>query len=124
MDILVPTDKPHLPHPTGAINTVRTLAIFGWVGYVLFFSMVFSEGNISFPHLERTVKLVGLSFAGFLLTWRFQRLGGLVLLAGMVIALLLTPSQLKEWRLWFYVLEAYMAIVGILYVVVPRKVAT
>ena len=123
MDILVPTDKPELPHHTRAVNVVRTLAIFGWVGYVLFFSMVFSEGNVSFPNLQRTVELVGISFTGFLMTWRFQRLGGLILLGGMVIALALTPSQLKEWRLWFYVLEAYMALVGILFVLVPRKIS-
>lgn len=122
MDIIVPTDKPHLPHPSGMINIVRTLAVFGWVGYVLFFAMVFSEGNVSFPHLQRTVELVAVSFGGFLLTWRFPRLGGLVLFAGMVVALLLTPSQLKEWRGWFYLLEGYMAITGLLFIVVPRKV--
>ena len=121
MDILVPTDKPHLPHPTGAVNLVRTLAIFGWVGYVLFFSMVFSEGDVSFPHLQRTVQLVAIGFCGFLITWCFQRIGGLVLLASMAVALALTPNQLKEWRLYFYVLEAYMAIVGILFMLVPRK---
>jgi len=121
VDILVPTDKPHLPHPTGAVNLVRTLAIFGWVGYVLFFSMVFSEGDVSFPHLQRTVQLVAIGFCGFLITWRFQRIGGLVLLASMAVALALTPNQLKEWRLYFYVLEAYMAIVGILFILVPRR---
>lgn len=124
MDILVPTDKPHTPQPTGLVNVVRTLAIFGWVAYVLFFAMVFSEGNVSFPHLQRTVQLVGVSFAGFLLTWRLQRLGGLILLGGMIVALILTPSQLREWRTWFYLLEAYMAIAGILFIVVPKKVAT
>jgi hypothetical protein len=77
VDILVPTDKPHLHHQTGAVNVVRTLAIFGWVGYVLFFAMVFSEGNVSFPHLQRTVQLVAISFAGFLITWRFQKSGAL-----------------------------------------------
>ena len=124
MDILVPTDKPHLPHSTGAANIVRTLAIFGWVGYVLFFSMVFSEGDVSFPHLQRTVQLVLVGFGGFILTWRFQRLGGLILLGSMVIALALTPNQLKEWRLYFYLLEAYMAIAGILFMVTPRKTTT
>ena len=123
MDILVPTDKPHLHHQTGAVNVVRTLAIFGWVGYVLFFAMVFSEGNVSFPHLQRTVQLVAISFAGFLITWRFQRLGGLILFAGMVIALVLTPSQLKEWRSWFYVLEAFMALTGLLFIILPRRAA-
>jgi hypothetical protein len=122
MDIIVPTDKPHTTHPSGMINIVRTLAIFGWVGYVLFFSMVFSEGNVSFPHLQRTVQLVGVSFAGFLLTWRLPRIGGLILLASMVLALALTPSQLQEWRGWFYLLEAYMAITGLLFMVVPRRV--
>jgi len=121
MDIIVPTDKPHLPHHSGMLNLVRSLAIFGWVGYVLFFSMVFSEGNVSFPHLQRTVQLVAVSFGGFLLTLRLPRLGGLILLGGMVIALALTPTQLKEWRLYFYALEIYMAIVGVLYVVAPRK---
>ena len=121
MDIIVPTDKPHLPHPSGMINVVRTLAVCGWVGYVLFFAMVFSEGNVSFPHVQRTVQLVGVSFAGFLLTWWFQRLGGLILLGSMIVALVLTPEQLREWRLYFYLLEAYMAIVGILFMVVPRK---
>jgi hypothetical protein len=122
MDIIVPTDKPHLPHHSRMLNIVRSLAIFGWVGYVLFFSMVFSEGNVSFPHLQRTVQLVGVSFAGFLITWRFPRIGGLILLGSMIVALALTPNQLKEWRLWFYLLEAYMAIVGLLYIVVPREV--
>ena len=121
MDILVPTTKPHLPHPKKVINTVRTLAIFGWVGYVLFFAMVFSEGNVSFPHLQRTVQLVALSFGGFLMTWRAQRLGGLVLLAGMIVALLLTPTQLKEWRPWFYLLESYMALMGLLLVALPKR---
>lgn len=121
MDILVPTDKPHLPHATGMINVVRTLAIFGWVGYVLFFAMVFSEGNVSFPNLQRTVELAGVSFIGFLITWRYPRIGGFVLLGTMIIALALTPSQLKEWRLWFYLLESYMAIIGLLYIIAPRK---
>ena len=121
MRILVPTDKPHLPHETGYVNLVRTFAIFGWVGYVLFFSMVFSEGDVSFPHLQRTVQLVAIGFGGFLLTWRWQRLGGLILLGSMIVALALTPSQLKEWRTYFYLLEVYMAIVGIFFVVVPRK---
>jgi hypothetical protein len=121
MDILVPTDKPHLPHPTGMINVVRTLAIFGWVGYVLFFAMVFSEGNVSFPNLQRTVELAGVSFVGFLLTWRYPRVGGFILLGTMIIALALTPTQLKEWRLWFYLLEIYMAIIGLLYIIAPRK---
>jgi hypothetical protein len=123
VDILVPTDKPHIPHPTGAINLVRTLAIFGWVGYVLFFSMVFSEGDVSFPHLQRTVQLVAVGFGGFLLSWRFQRLGGLILVASMVVALVLTPSQLREWRLYFYLLEGYMAVLGILLVVLRRKIS-
>jgi hypothetical protein len=122
MDILVPTDKPHLPHQTGMINVVRTLAIFGWVAYVLFFSMVFSEGDVSFPHLQRTVQLVGIGFGGFLLTWRFQRIGGLILLGSMIVALALTPEQLKEWRTWFYLLEIYMAITGVLFVVAPKRV--
>ena len=124
MDIIVPTDKPHIPHPSGMVSVVRTLAIFGWVGYVLFFAMVFSEGNVSFPHLQRTVQLVGVSFAGFLITWRFQRIGGLILFASMIVALVLTPNQLKEWRTWFYLLEAYMAITGLLFVIAPRKPTT
>jgi hypothetical protein len=121
MDILVPTDKPELPHRTGMINIVQTLAVFGWVAYVLFFAMVFSEGNVSFPHLQRTLVLVGTGFAGFLVTWRYQRIGGLIILASMIVALVLTPSQLKEWRVWFYALEIYMAIVGLLFILVPRK---
>lgn len=124
MDIIVPSDKPHLPHPSGMVSVVRTLAIFGWVGYVLFFAMVFSEGNVSFPHLQRTVQLVGVSFAGFLITWRYQRTGGLILFASMIVALVLTPNQLKEWRTWFYLLEAYMAITGLLFVIAPRKPTT
>jgi hypothetical protein len=102
---------------------VRTLAIFGWVGYVLFFSMVFSEGDVSFPHLQRTVQLVAVGFGGFLLSWRFQRLGGLILVASMVVALVLTPSQLREWRLYFYLLEGYMAVLGLLLVVLRRKIS-
>lgn len=121
MDILVPTDKPHLPHAKGMINVVRTLAIFGWVGYVLFFAMVFSEGNVSFPNLQRTVELAGVSFIGFLTTWRYPRIGGLILLGTMIIALALTPTQLKEWRLWFYLLEIYMALIGLLFIIAPRK---
>jgi hypothetical protein len=121
MDIIVPTDKPHLPQHRRRIGIVRALAIFGWVGYVLFFAMVFSEGNVSFPHLQRTVELVALSFAGFLLTWRFRRLGGFILLASMVVALVLTPSQLREWRGWFYLLEAYMAITGLLFLAMPES---
>jgi hypothetical protein len=39
----------------------------------------------------------------------------------MIIALALTPTQLKEWRLWFYLLEIYMAIIGLLYIIAPRK---
>jgi hypothetical protein len=124
MDILVPTDKPELPHRTRMLSIVQTFAVFGWVAYVLFFAMVFSEGNVSFPHLQRTIELVGISFAGFLLTWRSPRLGGLILLSCMVIALALTPLQLKEWRVWFYALEIYMAIVGILFVVSPRRAAS
>ena len=120
MEILVPTDKPHAPHQPGRLGTVRTFAIFGWVGYVLFFSMVFSEGNVSFPHLQRTVQLVAISFAGFLLTRWLPRIGGLVLLGGMIVALALTPTQLKEWRLWFYLLESYMALIGLLFIVTPR----
>ena len=121
MDILVPTHKPDLPHRTRMLSVVQTLAVFGWVAYVLFFAMVFSEGNVSFPNLQRTVELVGISFAGFLVTWRLPRTGGLVLLGSMIVALLLTPLQLKEWRGWFYALEIYMAIVGLLFVFAPRK---
>ena len=100
---------------------VQTLAVFGWVGYVLFFAMVFSEGNVSFPNLQRTVELVGIGFAGFLITWRLPRTGGLVLLGCMIVALVLTPTQLKEWRVWFYALESYMAIIGILFLLSPRR---
>lgn len=121
MEIMVPNQKPRLPHPTGIINTVRTLGIIGWVGYVLLFSMIFSEGKVSFPHLQRTVELIALSFCGFLLTWKFQRLGGIVLVAGMVAGLVLTPIQLSEWRPWLFGLEAFMALVGTLFVLVPRK---
>jgi hypothetical protein len=103
------------------LSVVQTLAVFGWVAYVLFFAMVFSEGNVSFPNLQRTVELVGISFAGFLVTWRLPRTGGFVLLGSMIVALMLTPTQLKEWRGWFYGLEIYMAIVGILFLFVPRK---
>jgi hypothetical protein len=91
------------------------------VGYVLFFAMVFSEGNVSFPNLQRTVELAGVSFVGFLFTWRYPRVGGFILLGTMIIALALTPTQLKEWRLWFYLLEIYMAIIGLLYIIAPRK---
>lgn len=121
MDILVPTHKPELPHRTRMLSIVQTLAVFGWVAYVLFFSMVFSEGNVSFPNLQRTVELVGMGFVGFLLTWRVPRLGGLLLLGSMVVALILTPSQLKEWRVWFYALEIYMAFIGILFIASPRR---
>lgn len=121
MDILVPTQKPRLPHPTGIINTVRTLAIIGWVGYVLLFSMIFSEGKVSFPHLQRTVELVAMCFVGFLLTWKLQRIGGIVIAAGMVTALVLTPIELSDWRPWLFGLEAFMALVGILFLLAPRK---
>jgi hypothetical protein len=121
MDILVPTDKPELPHHTGVLATLRTFGVIGWVAYVLFFSMVFSEGNVSFPHLQRTLELVAVSFAGFLLTWRYRRIGGLILLGGMLIALALTPTQLKEWRTYFYLMEVYMAVIGLLFFLVPRK---
>jgi hypothetical protein len=121
MRILVPTDKPHLPHPSGAVNTLRTLAILGWVGYVLLFSMIFSEGSIRFPHLQRVLELVAISFGGFLITWRMQRLGGMILAGGMIAAIVFTPIELREWRPWFFGLEGFMALVGIFFVIAPRK---
>jgi hypothetical protein len=122
MRILVPTDKPELPRPTGKINIVRTLAVLGWVGYVLLFSMIFSEGMVRFPHLQRTVELVAISFAGFLLTWWVQRLGGLVLALSMIVAIVFNPTQLKEWRPWFFALEGYMALTGVLFIIAPRRI--
>lgn len=121
MKIMVPSDKPPLPHPRSHfVNVVRTFAIIGFVGYILLFSMIFSEGIVSFPHLQRTLQLVALSFVGMLITWRFVRLGGLILAAGMIVALVLTPSQLIEWRPWFYGLEAYSALTGLLLLLAPR----
>ena len=121
MDILVPTDKPHVPQPTGLINVLRTFAVIGWVGYVLLFSMIFSEGRVSFPHLQRTVELVLLGFLGFLLTFKWQRIGGAVMSLGMVISLILTPVRLSEWRPWFFATEGVMAIVGLLFIVAPKR---
>lgn len=120
MEILVPTHKPRLSPSTAYIGVVRTLVIIGFVGYILLFSMIFSEGKVSFPHLQRTLLLVGLSFGGFLLSWRWVRLGGIVLASGMIIALALTPAQLSEWRPWFFGLEGVMALTGILLVLTPR----
>lgn len=122
MDIIVPTSKPRLPqHRHPLLGAARGLAIIGFVGYVLLFSMVFSEGNVRFPHLQRTVELVAVSFAGFLLTWRMPRTGGAVIAAMMITALFLTPLQLFEWRPWFFGIEAYMALVGILFLGVRRE---
>jgi hypothetical protein len=121
MDILVPDKKPHLPHPTGFIYTVRTIAVIGWVGYVLLFSMIFSEGKVSFPNLQRTVELVLIGFGGFLLTWRMQRTGGIILSGVMIVGLALTPVQLSEWRPWLFALEAFMALTGILFILAPRN---
>ena len=121
MDILVPTDKPPVPQPTGLVNTLRTFAVMGWVGYVLLFSMIFSEGRVSFPHLQRTVELVLVSFLGFLLTFKSQRIGGIVMSVGMIVSLILTPARLSEWRPWFFALEGIMAITGILLILAPKR---
>jgi hypothetical protein len=121
MDILVPTDKPRLPHPATFVGVARGMAIVGFVGYILLFSMVFSEGKVLFPHLRRTLELVALSGAGFLLSFRWLRTGGIILAAGMIVALLLTPVQLSEWRPWFFGLEGYMALTGTLFVLTPNR---
>ena len=124
MEIIVPLDKPPLPHPRSRfVSRVRTFAIFGFVGYVLLFSMIFSEGRVSFPHLQRTVQLVVVSFLGLLITWRQVRLGGAILAGGMIVALLLTPSQLVEWRPWFYAIEVYALLTGLLFLLAPRAPA-
>lgn len=121
MEIIVPLDKPPLPHPRSRFaNVVRTFAIIGFVGFILLFSMILAEGKVGFTNLQLTLGSVGIGLLGLLLTWRLVRVGGFVIAAGMVLALRFTPKELLEWRPWFYTTEACVALIGILLLLAPR----
>ena len=124
MEIMVPLDKPPLPHPRSHfVNVVRAFAILGFLGCLLLFSMILSEGKVGFSILQPTIELVVVSFAGMLFTYRHVRLGGVIMFAAMVSALLLTSKELLEWRPWLYGVQAYAALGGLLFLLAPRAEA-
>jgi hypothetical protein len=121
---MVPQHKPPLPHPRSHfVNVVRAFAVLGFLGCLLVFSMILSEGKVGFPLLQLNIELVVVSFAGMLFTYRQVRLGGFIMLAAMVSALLLTSKDLLEWRLWLFGLQAYSAGAGLLFLLAPRAAA-
>ena len=124
MEIMVPLDKPPLPHPRSHfVNIVRAFAILGLVGFVLLFSMILAEGKVRFAPLQFNLELVLVTFAGILLTYRHVRLGGAIMLAAMAGALLLTPKDLLEWRPWLFGIQGYAAVLGLLFLLAPRAAA-
>lgn len=121
MEIMVPVDKVPLPHHKSAfVGVARTLAIFGMLGCLLLFAMVLAEGKVELSELITPAELAGLGLVGLILTWRRVRSGGLALLGAMAVALALTPAELREWRPWFYAIEAYLALTGLLLLLSPR----
>ena len=124
MDIFVPETKSPLPHHGNPLVSVaRTLGVLSFLGVGLLFSMVFSEGQVHFPYVQITVELVGVAFLGFLLTWRYVRLGGAVLALTMIAALFLTPLNLLEWRLYFFIVEGLLALIGLVILFSPGSEA-
>ena len=124
MDIIVPETKSPLPHHgSPLVSVARTLGVLGFVGAILLFSMVFSEGQVHFPYVQITVELVAVAFLGFLLTWRHMRIGGAVVTAAMIAALFLTPLNLLEWRLYFFIVEGLLALIGLLILFSPTPKA-
>ena len=121
MEIMVPLDKPPLPHPRSHfVNSVRAFAILGFLGFVLLFSMILAEGKVPFPLLQLTIELVVVGLAGMLLTYRHVRLGGAIMLAAMAAALLLTPRDLLDWRPWLFGIQGYALLLGLLFLLAPR----
>jgi len=121
LEIMVPLDKPPLPHPRSHfVHTVRSLAFLGFLGFVLLFSMILAEGKVGFPRLQLTVELIVLGLAGMLLTYRHVRLGGAIMLAAMAVALVLTPRDLLEWRPWLFGIQGYASLLGLLFLLAPR----
>ena len=124
MEIMVPLDKPPLPHPRSRfVNLVRGFAIAAFVGFVLLFSMILAEGKISFPLLQTNIGLVVVGLAGMMLTYRHVRLGGVIMLLAMAGALVLTPKDVLEWRPWLLGTQGYAALLGLLFLLAPRAAA-
>jgi hypothetical protein len=118
---MVPVDKAPLPHHKSAfVGVARTLATWGMLGCLVLFSMVLAEGKVEVSELVTPAELAGLGLVGLLLTWRWVRPGGLAVLGAMIVALMLTPDELLEWRPWFYAVEGYLALCGLLLLLSPR----
>ncbi|MGE0353737.1 MAG: hypothetical protein AB7I33_03610 [Gemmatimonadales bacterium] len=117
MDIMVPDQKDPLPQRGNPLlGVLRAGGTMGFVAFVVLFAMVFSEGEVRFPHLQLVVELSTLALAGFVISWWRPRLGGAIMALGMIGALFVTPIRLLDWRPYFFAFEGLLSLVGVLLV--------
>ena len=121
MKILVPDTSPPPPHHVGTAGAFgRGIGVAGFLGALLLFSMVFTEGEVHFPYLRYLLMLMTGSFGGFLLSWRRPRFGGAIQALCMITAVVVTPVKLLEWRPYFYLAEGLLILAGLLLLFHPR----
>ena len=118
--ILVPPPKPARFEPVRSPwrGIVRALGMIGFLLFLMLAAMVVTENRVPLPLPALELAVAG--FGAYLLARRFELVGGVLLVACIVLAAIWSPPTLDTWRVWFLSLEGFLGLVGVLLAILSR----